>query len=263
MSYSILCKQTCEIAKKAGNFISEQKKGFKQSFVEYKGLHDLVSYVDREAEKLVIAELQKLLPESGFIAEEGTQNVRGAKYNWIIDPLDGTTNFIHGIPTYAVSIALVENDDVVLGVVYEIGQQECFYTWKGGGAYLDGVKIQVSDKSDLNMSLISTGFPYRQFDLIDPYLAFLKWVMQNSRGVRRIGSAATDLAYVACGRFDAFWEYGLKSWDMAAGALLIREAGGTITNFDGEKDFLFGGNVVATNGILHPIFLRTLKDFIG
>ncbi|HQB28704.1 MAG TPA: inositol monophosphatase family protein [Paludibacter sp.] len=263
MSYSILCKQTCEIAKKAGNFISEQKKGFNQSFVEYKGLHDLVSYVDRETEKLVIAELQKLLPESGFIAEEGTHNVRGAKYNWIIDPLDGTTNFIQGIPNYAVSIALMENDDIVLGVVYEIGQQECFYAWKGGGAHLDGVKIQVSDKSDLNTSLIATGFPYTKFDLLDPYLAFLKWVMQNSRGVRRIGSAATDLAYVACGRFDAFWEYGLKSWDMAAGALLIQEAGGMITNFDGEEDFLFGGNVVATNGTLHPVFLRTLKDFIS
>lgn len=263
MSYSTLCKQTCEIAKKAGSFISEQKKGFNQSFVEYKGLHDLVSYVDRETEKLVIAELRKLLPESGFIAEEGTQNIRGAKYNWIIDPLDGTTNFIHGIPNYAVSIALMENDDIVLGVVYEIGQQECFYGWKGGGAYLDGVKIQVSDKSDLNMSLIATGFPYTQFNFIDSYVAFLKWVMQNSRGVRRIGSAATDLAYVACGRFDAFWEYGLKSWDIAAGALLIREAGGMITNFEGEEDFLFTGNVVATNGNLHPVFSRSLKDFIG
>lgn len=263
MSYLTLCKQTCEIAKKAGSFISEQKKGFNQSFVEHKGVHDLVSYVDREAEKLVIAELQELLPEAGFIAEEGTNNVRGAKYNWIIDPLDGTTNFIQGIPTYAVSIALMENDDLVLGVVYEIGQQECFYAWKGGGAYLDGTKIQVSDKSDLNMSLIATGFPYTQFDLIEPYMAYLKWVMQNSRGVRRIGSAATDLAYVACGRFDAFWEYGLKSWDMAAGALLIKEAGGIVTNFAGGENFLFRSDIVATNGLLHPVFLRKLKDFIS
>ena len=260
--YKNICLQSCEIAKKAGSFIAEQKKGFSQTMVEHKGLHDLVSYVDREAEKLIIAELSSLLPEAGFIAEEGTNERRGEKYNWIIDPLDGTTNFIQGIPVYAVSIALMEHDELVVGVVYEIGQRECFYAWKDGGAYLNGEKISVSDKSDLHLSLLATGFPYTNFDMLDQYMTFLKWMLRNSRGVRRIGSAATDLAYVACGRFDAFWEYGLKPWDMAAGALLIKEAGGHVTNFKGTDDYVFGKDIVATNNLLHNKILLKIKEFI-
>ncbi|MDD4198121.1 MAG: inositol monophosphatase family protein [Paludibacter sp.] len=262
-SYQIICLKTCEIAKKAGAFIAEQRKGFSQSMVEHKGLHDLVSYVDREAEKMIIAELSKVLPEAGFIAEEGTNNIRGEKFNWIIDPLDGTTNFIQGIPTYAVSIALMEDNELVVGVVFEIGQQECFYAWKDGGAYLNGEKISVSDKSDLHLSLLATGFPYTNFDRLDDYMTFLKWMLRNSRGVRRIGSAATDLAYVACGRFDAFWEYGLKPWDMAAGALLIKEAGGFVSDFKGTGNYVFGNDIIATNGLLYDEIFRKIKEFIG
>jgi myo-inositol-1(or 4)-monophosphatase len=261
--YKNICLKTCETAQKAGAFIAEQRKSFSQSMVEHKGLHDLVSYVDREAEKMIIAELSKVLPEAGFIAEEGTNTSRGDKFNWIIDPLDGTTNFIQGIPTYAVSIALMEDNELVVGVVFEIGQQECFYAWKDGGAYLNGEKIRVSDKSDLHLSLLATGFPYTNFDMLDDYMIFLKWMLRNSRGVRRIGSAATDLAYVACGRFDAFWEYGLKPWDMAAGALLIKEAGGKVSDFKGTDNYVFGNDIVSTNGLLQDVILLKLKEFIA
>jgi myo-inositol-1(or 4)-monophosphatase len=262
-SYKNICLKTCEVAQKAGSFIAEQRITFSQSMVEHKGLHDLVSYVDREAEKMIVAALSAVLSEAGFVAEEGTNDKRGEKFNWIIDPLDGTTNFIQGIPTYAVSIALMEDNELVVGVVYEIGQQECFYAWKNGGAFLNGTKISVSDKSDLHLSLLATGFPYTNFDMLDSYMLFLKWMLRNSRGVRRIGSAATDLAYVACGRFDAFWEYGLKPWDMAAGALLIKEAGGHVTDFKGTDSYVFGKDIVATNNLLHNKILLKIKEFIG
>jgi len=261
--YEDICKKTCDIAKQAGSFIAEQRKSFDQSQVEHKGVHDLVSYVDKEAERLIISNLRNVLPEAGFIAEEGTGNIKGKKYNWIIDPLDGTTNFIQGIPTYAVSIALMEDDTLVVGVVYEIGQNECFYAWKDGGAFLNGNRIHVSDKNDLNLSLLATGFPYRFFDRLESYLVFLKWILQNSRGVRRIGSAATDLAYVACGRFEAFWEYGLGTWDVAAGALLIKEAGGVVTDFEGGDKFITGKDILASNSYLHNIILEKIKKYIS
>lgn len=262
-SYQDICIKTSETARKAGDFIAAQREGFKQSMIEHKGLHDLVSYVDREAEIMIIAELSKIVPEAGFIAEEGTNSNRGEQFNWIIDPLDGTTNFIQGIPMYAVSIALMQNDVLVVGVVYEIGQQECFYAWKDGGAYLDGVRITVSDKTDMNLSLLATGFPYTNFDKLDSYMAFLQWSLKNSRGVRRLGSAATDLAYVACGRFDAFWEYALKPWDVAAGALLITEAGGFVSDFKGSDNFIFGPDIIASNNLIHKEILTQIKAFIG
>ncbi|GAB1415577.1 inositol monophosphatase family protein [Paludibacter sp.] len=261
--YEDICKKTCDIAKQAGKFIAEQRKDFDQSQVEHKGVHDLVSYVDREAEKLIISKLNEILPEAGIVGEEGTGNVKAEKYNWIIDPLDGTTNFIQGIPTYAVSIALMEENTLVVGVVYEIGQDECFYAWKDGGAFLNGNRIHVSDKTDLNMCLLATGFPYRFFDRLSSYLEFLKWILQNSRGVRRIGSAATDLAYVACGRFDAFWEYGLSPWDVAAGALLVKEAGGIVTDFEGADKYITGKDILASNSTQHHVILEKIKKYIG
>lgn len=261
--YEQLCFKTCEIARHTGVFIAEQAKGFNDSMIENKGLHDLVSYVDREAEKMIIEALSAILPEAGYIAEEGTFSKRGDLYNWVIDPLDGTTNFMQGIPVYAVSIALMHGDELVVGVVYEIGQQECFYAWKDGGAYLNGAKISVTNKVDLNEALLATGFPYTNFDQLDAYMDFLKWTLKNSRGVRRIGSAATDLAYVACGRFDAFWEYNLKPWDVAAGALLVKEAGGFVADFKGETDFIFGNTILASNSNLDKVILPKIKAFMG
>ena len=245
-----LTLSVCSIAREAGAFMANERNSFDDSKIEHKGLHDLVSYVDKSSEELIISKLQNLLPNAGFIAEEGTNNTRGERFNWIIDPLDGTTNYIHGLPIYSVSIALMDADELVIGVVYEVGHDECFYAWKDGGAYLNDKKISVSNRIDMHQALLATGFPYADFSRMDQYLNFFKWAMTNSRGIRRLGSAAADLAYVACGRFDAFWEYSLKPWDVAAGALLVKEAGGKVTDYQGGETYLFGKEIVATNNII-------------
>lgn len=261
--YKNLCLQVCEIARETGNIMAEERKNFNPDKIESKGLHDLVSYVDKESEIRIIKALQLLLPESGFIAEEGTSDKKGEKYNWVIDPLDGTTNFIQGIPVYCVSIALLDEGEPVLGVVYEVGQQECFYAWKGGGAFLNGQSIRVAESDNMHEAFLATGFPYSNFDKIESYLQFLQWAMKNSRGVRRLGSAAADLAYVACGRFDAFWEYDLKPWDVAAGVLLVLEAGGKVYDFQGNNDYIFGRSIVASNPSVDETILSKIKEFIG
>ena len=179
-TYKDLCLQTCETARNSGKIMAEERKNFDASKIESKVMHDLVSYVDKESEKRIIAELQKLLPESGFIAEEGTNDTRGERFNWVIDPLDGTTNFIQGVPVYCVSIGLLDGDELVVGVVYEVGRDECFYAWKNGGAYLNGEKITVSDRSDIHDALLATGFPYSDFSRIEEYIEFLKWAMKTA-----------------------------------------------------------------------------------
>jgi len=261
-TYQHLCSLTCEIARSVGKFMAEERKSFDSSMIESKGLHDLVSYVDKESEKRIVEQLSKLLPESGFIAEEGTSSKHGERFNWVIDPLDGTTNYIQGVPIYAVSIGLLDGDELVVGVVYEVGLDECFYAWKEGGAYLNGEPIRVSERDDIHDALLATGFPYSNFDQLDEYLALLKWTMTNARGVRRLGSAATDLAYVACGRFDSFWEYDLKPWDVAAGALIVKEAGGVVTDFNGGSNYLFGGEIIASNALLGDLMLEKVGNFM-
>ena len=260
-TYQQLCQFTCDVARSSGKFMAEERKRFDVSKVETKGLHDLVSYVDKASEMRIIAGLQKLLPESGFIAEEGTSTKKGERYNWVIDPLDGTTNFIQGVPIYAVSIGLMDGDEIVLGVVYEVSREECFYAWKDGGAWLNGKTIHVSDRKDIHDTLLATGFPYNDFSKMESYLEFLKWTMKNARGVRRLGSAATDMVYVACGRFDAFWEYDLKPWDVAAGAVIVKEAGGTVTDYKGGDKYLFGREIVASNELLHTLILEKIAEY--
>src|SRR6476469_3426660 len=181
-NYENLCKAVIEIAKSAGQFIRKESESFSAKRIEYKGVNDMVSYVDKTAEKMIIEALSKLLPASGFIAEEGTSDKKSDKLNWIIDPLDGTTNFIHGIPTYAVSIALEEENQLVLGVVYEINRDECFYAWKESEAFLNGKKIQVSDHTELKNTLIATGFPYYDFKRQKAYLSLFTEVMQKCHG---------------------------------------------------------------------------------
>lgn len=258
-----ICLKSCEVARIAGEYIARERTRFDISKVEYKGIHDLVSYVDKQAEQLIVSELKQVLPEAGFIAEEGTESATSSDYQWIIDPLDGTTNFIQGIPVFSVSIGLAHKGVMQLGVVYEIGQQECFYAWKGGGAYLNEKPIRISGHADMHQCLLATGFPYTDFSKLDSYLEFLKWAMRSSRGVRRIGSAAVDLAYVACGRFDAFWEYDLKPWDVAAGALLVQESGGIVTDFKGGDGFLFGRTIVASNPHIRAELLSKLNQYMG
>jgi len=248
MNYEIICEQVIAIAKSAGNFIREESLKFNASKIEYKGLNDMVSYVDKTAESMIIKNLTALIIDAGFIAEEGTENIKGEEFNWIIDPLDGTTNFIHGIPTYAVSIALQQHHELVIGVVYEINRDECFYAWKNSAAYLNGKVIHVSETAEINASLIATGFPYYDFKRQTAYMNLFNDVMQKCHGLRRIGAAAVDLAYTACGRFDAYFEYNLKVWDIAAGLLIVKQAGGDIFDFDGGTDALAKCDVVATNG---------------
>lgn len=261
--FKTLLEKTQEVAKKVGAFIRKERQHFDIGRIEHKGFNDLVSYVDKEAERRIVDSLAKILPEAGFITEEGTNSTLAEEYNWVIDPLDGTTNFIHGIPVFSVSIALMERDQVILGVVYEVNRHECFYAMKGGGAFCNDTRITVSTAPDLSASLISTGFPYYNFDLIDRYLNSMKSLMQKTHGLRRMGSAAVDLCYVASGRTEGFFEYNLNSYDVAAGALIVQEAGGTVTDFSGGGDFIFGRRIVASNSNIHEDFLAVLSEFWG
>lgn len=262
MDLKALCEQVNDLAKDVGSFIRKEVKRINANDIETKGEHDLVTYVDKTAEKRIVEGLQKLLPEAGFIVEENTIEDKNKKYTWIVDPLDGTTNFIHAIPCFSISIALQEEDRTVLGVVYEINMDECFYAWKKGGAYLNGEKISVSKENNLDKALIATGFPYNDFSLLDEYLNFFKELMISTRGVRRLGSAAVDLAYVACGRFDAFYEYSLNPWDVAAGAFIVEEAGGRVADFKNGKDYIFGEEIIASNQGIFQDFYSKLSKYI-
>lgn len=259
MNYELLCSKVIAVARLTGNFIRKEAMAFDANAIEYKGLNDLVSYVDKNAEKQLVRNLSKLLPDSGFITEEETVNTLGKTYTWIIDPLDGTTNFIHGIPTYAISIALYEEDKPVIGIVYEINRGEMFFTFKGGAAYLNNKEIQVSKNDNLSQSLLATGFPYYQFDKQLQYMQLFTEMMQKCHGLRRIGSAAVDLAYVACGRFDAYFEYNLNAYDVAAGAYLVQQAGGSVMNFSGGSEFLEKREMLATNSLITDEILMIIK----
>lgn len=253
---------TCEVARAAGTFIRSEAERFSAEKVERKGHNDFVSYVDRTAEEQIVEGLRKLLPDAGFLTEEGTEETTEEGLRWVIDPLDGTTNFIHGVPCFAVSIALLIDKEPLIGVIYEVNQDEMFSAWKNGGAFLNGEPIQVSSSPTVSNSLLGTGFPYYDYHLLDEYLALFKHLMQHSRGLRRPGSAATDLAYVAAGRFDGFYEYSLQPWDVAAGVLLVREAGGTVSDFDGKADAIFTKEIIATNALIDQEFSELLRKFM-
>ncbi len=257
-----LTKRVEASARKAGSFILEERKRFSTKKVEKKGHNDFVSYVDKGAEKLIVEDLKSILPQAGFITEEGTEKRDENPLKWVVDPLDGTTNFIHGVPCFAVSIALLQEKEPLIGVVYEVNQDEMFSAWKSGGAYLNGKPIAVSTTQTVAESLFGTGFPYYDYQFIDKYLELFKHLMQHSRGLRRPGSAATDLAYTACGRFDAFYEYSLSPWDVAAGVLLVREAGGTVTDFVGEDEAIFTKEIVAANNLVHKELLSLVRRFM-
>jgi len=246
-----LCAQAVTISKAIGDWMVAERKQFSLQSTEEKTFNNLVSYVDKESEKRFTKELLALLPNSGILGEERTSVNLDADYIWIVDPLDGTTNFVHGIPAYCTSVALQYKKETLIGVVYEPNSKECFYAWKDGGAYLNSEKIHVSATKNLNQSLLATGFPYDDFDRMKSYLEVLQYFMQTTRGIRRIGAAALDLSYVACGRFDAFYEYALQPWDVAAGSFIIQEAGGNVSDFKNENDYIFGTDIIASNGLLH------------
>ena len=213
----------------------------------------------KQPKKMIVYGLKDILPEAGFITEEKTISKIGERFNWIIDPLDGTTNFIHGMPIFSVSIALREYDELVVGVVYEVNFDECFYAWKDSPAYMNGKEIRVSEDETLAKSLLATGFPYYDFTKQAVYLELFAELMRGTHGIRRLGSAAVDLAYTACGRLEGYYEYNLNAWDVAAGILIVRRAGGEVVNFSGGEECMEKRELVATNGKITAELLAMIQ----
>ncbi len=225
------------------------------------GINNLVTEVDKMAEAKIIEIITKAFPEHSIIGEETGQNIQESDYQWIIDPIDGTVNFAHGIPLCCVSIGLTYQGSVIMGAVYNPMMNEFFFAEKGKGATLNGQPIQVSKKSDFKTAFLVTGFPYKwpETSLEHPVMVFERMVLQGLP-IRRLGSAAIDLCWVACGRFDGFWEYNLSAWDVAAGYLMVLEAGGTITDFEGKIGNVFDKQTLATNGLIHKDILRVIRN---
>ena len=232
-------------ARRGASIITRASTQLDQITVESKSSNDFVTEVDRAAEAAIISVLQEAFPNHGILAEESGGAATDSEFVWIIDPLDGTTNFIHGFPQYAISIAQTRNNVLEHAVIYDPVRNELFTASRGSGAFLNDRRIRVSRRIRMNEALLGTGFPFRQFDHVDAYLGMFRELTQKTAGIRRPGSAALDLAYVACGRLDGFWEMGLMPWDMAAGVLLILEAGGLVSDLSGETDYMTTGNIVA------------------
>lgn len=251
-------------ARRAGQIINRASNDLDLIQVTTKQPNDFVTDVDKAAEAAITEILREAYPSYGILAEEsGHKAGKGdndSEYEWIIDPLDGTTNFIHGLPQYAISIALAKSGVVEQAVVFDPNRNELFTASKGGGAFLNDRRIRVSRRNKLQDALLGTGFPYRMFDHIDTYLAIFKELAQKTAGQRRPGAASLDLAYVACGRYDGFWEFGLSPWDMAAGALLISEAGGLVSDLRGDANYLETGNLVAGTPKVFAPLLKIIED---
>jgi len=263
MDYKRLCFQVQDIAKDAGKFIRRERNKITSSDVEIKSVASLVTYVDKTAEKRIVSDLKNLIPDSGFVAEEGTADRNNEEFTWFVDPLDGTTNYIHGLSPHSVSIGLAEKNELVLGVVYEVGSDEIFYAWKDSPAYCNGKEIKVATRSRSEDSLIATGFPYYAFDKVDEYMASMRHLMKATRGIRRFGSAAVDLSYVAAGKFDAFYEHALHAWDVAAGVFILKQAGGRVTDFNGGDNWLFGGEIIAASSSYFDEFFGIVNSHLG
>ena len=272
-----LTRGVCEIAKQAGAYIREERRKFSLESVERKHAHDYVSYVDKGSEKQIVSALRQLLPEAGFITEEGTTKMeegrgkmeedsaispQSSALTWVVDPLDGTTNFIHQYAPYAVTIALLQGKEILIGVVYEVCHDECYCAWKGGGAYVElkgeSLKLKVSNQK-IQDALLCLQLPYNS----DAYKPVIKHLIDKLYGnvgsVRMCGSAAMALCYVASGRYDGYAEKYIGQWDFMAGALIVKEAGGMVTNYEGSEDFTQGNNLEATNGVIQQDLLNVIK----
>ncbi|MFO7575574.1 MAG: inositol monophosphatase family protein [Bacteroidales bacterium] len=262
MDLERVAKEVCRVAEEAGFFIRTEAAGFSSDAVMSKAYHDLVSYVDTEAEKIIVEGLSDIIPGASFHTEEETSARETGEYIWYIDPLDGTTNFVHGVAPYSVSIALNHNGSTIVGVVLDVTAHEMFRATLGGGAWLNGERINVSVTPSVDQGLFATGFPVRKFHRLTEYMRCLEYFIRNSRGVRRMGSASVDLAHVACGRYDGFFEYGLNPWDILAGALIVREAGGRATDFSGNDEPLTGEEIVAGNLNISDEVTNIVKGFM-
>lgn len=257
-----------EAALKAGHLIRQHAGQLGEEGFRAKGKQDLVTFVDEEAQRIIVGVLGRAFPDYDVLGEEGADmtDMRPVAdgYRWIIDPIDGTTNFLHGMPPYAVSIGLQREDEVVAGVVLDVSRNELFTAVRGGGLFVNGARAGVSRTVSLYDSLITTGFPYRTLEHLDAYMEVLAALMARTQGVRRPGSAAVDLAYVAAGRFDGFFETGLLPWDLAAGQLLIEEGGGRVTDYENQPNPTFSGHLLASNGLIHEELLEIIgpmRDF--
>lgn len=262
--FASILAPTREVVLEAGNFIRTERQTFHDSRIEYKGMNDLFSYVDTTAERLLTEKLAQLIPGCGFINEESGIQATQNEFTWIIDPLDGTTNFIHDLPVYSVSVALQRGDLIILGFVYDIVHQELYEARLGEGAYRNHHPIRISDKSELHSCLLATGFPQKSNFLdrsVEGYINVMKTLFLKTRGLRRMGSAAIDLAYTACGRFDGFFEMHLKPWDVAAGILLVTEAGGIVTDFQGNDKGIYQESYLAANPAVHRLILEAIGQW--
>ncbi|HEY3301819.1 MAG TPA: inositol monophosphatase family protein [Methylophilaceae bacterium] len=249
-------------ARRAGDIITYASRDISTLKVQSKTYNDFVSEVDHAAERAIIETLQDAYPDHGFLGEESGHDRTDAENVWIIDPLDGTTNFLHGFPQYSVSIALMQKGVLTQAVVYDPNRNDLFTATRGVGAFLNDKRIRVSNRTKLQDSIIGTGFPYRDFQHMDAYMNMFKDMIKKSSGLRRPGSAALDLAYVAAGWFDGFWEINLSKWDIAAGGLLIQEAGGIVGDFEGDESWLETGNIVAGNPKVFAQMLQTLAPHL-
>ena len=248
-----------EAANAAGEIIRPSWQ--QPKLIDFKGAIDLVTSVDKECERTIVEVIRRKFPDHSILAEEETE-LEGAQreYRWIVDPLDGTTNFAHGYPQFCVSIALEHNGQVIVGLVYDPLRRECFRAIKDQGATLNGSSIRISEVNELDKALLATGFPYDRRENADFYLSFFKAFLTRCQGIRRNGSAALDLCYVACGRIDGFWELKLKPWDIAAGALIVAEAGGTLSKFSGDQFTIWGDESLASNGVIHDEMIRVANE---
>lgn len=255
-----LVEQVCLTARRAGDFLKTERRSFRRDAVEEKRAHDYVSYVDRESERRIVEQLRGLLPEAGFITEESSAEYRDEPYCWIVDPLDGTTNYIHDNAPYCVSIALRDKHELLVGVVYDPCRGECFYAWKGGGAYVNGRRMHVSAVGTMDKALCGAELPYDSARYARTGEHLIHVLYGKAAGLRMNGSAALAICYVADGRFDTWQEAYIGKWDYSAAALMVQEAGGRVTDFLGNDRFLDGHHIVATNGLLHPHLLRLLQE---
>ncbi|PAU92784.1 inositol monophosphatase [Aliifodinibius salipaludis] len=255
------------VAKKAAESAARIIKKYQKESnfsVDFKGKNDLVTEADVRAEEEIISVIKKEFPDDHILAEESsTEQTMPEGRTWLIDPIDGTTNFAHGFPVYCVSIGLWENREPKMGLVLEVSGNECFTAIKNKGAYLNGNPISVSKLDNPANALVGTGFPYNDLSLVDNYLQFFRMLMTNTQGVRRAGAASYDLCCVACGRFEGFYEYALNPWDVGAGALIIQEAGGEVTDWLGGDDWLFGKRIVAGNSAVHTFLLDEIANYFG
>lgn len=257
--WEALTEEVRRIAVEAGAFLREERRKFRREMVVEKNAHDYVSYVDKESERRVVEQLHALLPEAGFIAEEGSGSLTTEEYCWLVDPLDGTTNFIHDTAPYCVSIALRNREELLVGVVYEVCRDECYWAWKDSPAYLNGREIHVSDVRELDKSFIALGFPYAVEKYKPTALHLIKELYGNAGGLRLQGAAAAEMCYVAAGRFEARIEAHLGAWDIGAGTLILQRAGGLVTDFSGRYTCADGREVLASNGKVHEALLAVLS----